>query len=356
MAGIEEKLKEAERKAKVEKLTLPFSYDSLNTAYVLMRDQYLSHEKLFVPDELRTKVDEDCVKEMGEAESKLHSFMETLVRYFWDNKQVEIKMYAEGICPLHPNEVQQRNRVLDDGEVGRIKTPDYVMTSETVGTCDMHPNQHLLPGVSYLEYTLKDPTTCDGRILKFQSRIKRTTMINKLTRGIIRDKDYALDFRGARVICKDLLSYTDVSYYLINRVTKNGDITKIPFEDALEEHVSVDRDPFTYLKSAIPGLNVPFKKNPKSPHYQSLHILIRYQNVPIELQCRDIWMHKEAENGRAEHKKYKEEELIQLRKDYSDYDEVQPFVGGVYHALIPPGFKLSQEPFLLSGHNLEFFH
>lgn len=342
MSGIEDIVSEAAHKAAQEKLVLPFSYDSLNTAYVLMRDQYSTGKDLFVPDELRQRVNEDSVKEMGEAELKLHSFMGTLIEHFWDAKPVEISMIANGRCPMHPNDELVFRKILSEKAVGKIMTSDYVLTSETIGKCPEHPDQQLYADVSQLEYHLKQDRKGGNGVIKFQSRIKRTSMIDKLTRGIIGDKPYALDFRGGRAICEGFESYVDVSRYLLDRVASNGSIHVIPVSGAIEEHVAKARKPETYL-SAL--LNQPELLSKEEPYYESLHLLIRYMGVPIEFQCRDKYMHEVAERGDAAHREYKEKELQSLAQRYPDFCEKHEYVKEIYKSMIPENFKLYQAPF-----------
>lgn len=349
MKKLDEMVVEAARKkAESEKLVLPFSYHSLNTAYVLLRDQYSAHEELCVPDKLLAEVDEDCPKEMAEAEASLHSFMGTLIEYSWGKKPVEISMIATGRCQIHPNEDQTFRKLLSKEAVGKIITPDYVLTSETIGRCREHSNEKLFADVSQLEYRLDAPSESDNGVLKFQSRIKRTSMIDKLTRGIIGDKPYALDFRGGRIICKDFEAYVKVCDYLIGRIERNGNIHMIPIAGALEEHVAETRDSSTYLSKLLSRNDLHVKKE---PHYESLHLLIRYLGMPIELQCRDISMHEEAEKGLAAHKDYKEKELQDLMMKYPDFCNTHAIVKDTYKALMPSDLKLFPGSVLPLEHN-----
>lgn len=360
MKNIEQMVDAAKQAAEKERLILPFSYDSLNLAYVLLRDQYAATKdvsEMGIPDWLQTQVDIDSPKEMGLAEANLHSFMETLISHFWDSAPVQISVTAYGRCPLHPEDEQKFTNIMEGEKVGLISKPDVALTAETIGNCSLHPEIPLYGDVSFLEYNLLDkdgklysnPYSIPGPIVKFQDRVKTTSQVHKLTRGIVKDKPYALDFRGARMICKDMEAYLYTSSYLLDRIQRNKTIQRIPIPEALEEYVAGDRSLETRLKHLHPEIAILEQEMPN--RYESFQSLIRYMQVPIEIQIRDLFMHETAEHGLADHKKYKEKELHRLSAQYPDYDSVYNIVKRTFKGLIPSEIILSQAPFSPLAHN-----
>lgn len=343
-----------------EKYTLPFSFKSLNLAYLIMKSQYSATRdanRIFIPDTLAEKINSDAPREMGLAEAYLHSFVSTLITHFWDDNPVEISITALGRCPLHPDDEQVFTNILKDEKVGQISKPDVVLTAETIGTCAHHPDIPLYGDMSHLEYKLLGP---DGRpyedklnvpspVVEFQSRIKTTSQLHKITRAIIGDKDYVLDFRGARLICKDLKSYLEAGGYLLERIGQNHNIHLIPLKISLEEYVSRNRDRSYTVYSKYPESGIILYDEKKN--YESFHALIRYMGHPIEIQVRDLHMHEVAENGLADHRKYKEAELVRLRNQYPDYDQIYERVNEIFRGLVPSELRLSQAPFSPLAHN-----
>ncbi len=357
IAEMNERAKQALEK---EKYLLPFSFDTLNQAYLIMRDQYSATgdaSSIQIPDDLAARVNIDAPKEMGLAEACLHSLVSTFITRFWYGSPVEIGMTATGRCPLHPEDEQVFTHTLKDEKVGQITKPDVVLTAETIGNCAIHPDIKLYGDMSHLEYKLIGPDgnlyTSDedipSPVVGFQSRIKTTSQLHKLTRAIVGDKNYALDFRGARLICKNLDSYIEAGTYLLNRIRQNHDIRIIPLNSSLEEYIGRDKDLSKTLYSAHPDSGIITKND--NNDYKSFHALIRYRGHPIELQCRDLDMHETAENGLAAHRKYKEEELARLKSQYPDYDQVYDRVSEIYRGLVPSELRLSQAPFSPLAHN-----
>lgn len=182
----------------------------------------------------------------------------------------------------------------------------------------------------------------EGRVKTLFSELNK-----RLTKMLENQSSQIQDLLALRIIIvneSDPKTETDLCYAIANAILSNFsqyDLsvkTDLSWDLSIKQageiqsfaHIVKERYPHVYIpcKSSILPIfesnvkNYIFKPNKKG--YQSLHFIISYKGIPLEIQIRSMTMHNWAVSGPAKHTEYKESKKFQgIKLDCFDISKIK---------------------------------
>lgn len=190
---------------------------------------------------------------------------------------------------------------------------------------------------------------CPTAKVLIEGRVKTLfSELNKRLTKMLEDQSSQIqDLLALRIIIvnkSDPKTETDLCYAVANAILSNLSQYDSSVKTDLSWDLSIKQagklQSFAYIvKKKYPQVYIPCKSNilpifdsnvkdyickPNEKGYQSLHFIISYKGVPLEIQIRSISMHNWAVSGPAAHTEYKESKKFQgIKLDCFDISKIK---------------------------------